>query len=72
VEEPGLIPPGHGEEAGPERPAARCPRCAVVLQNLHPASRADGRWEGWCEEHGTLPADYRSYQQIIQEPQPIN
>lgn len=35
-----------------------CPECRVILQNLHPASRADARWEGWCPTHGNVIPTY--------------
>lgn len=37
---------------------ARCPECGSII-DAHPASRKDGRWEGWCPRHGTVVAAYR-------------
>lgn len=38
---------------------ARCPECRAII-DAHPASRADGSWEGWCPTHGTVIATYLS------------
>lgn len=37
---------------------ARCGQCGAII-DAHPASRADGRWEGLCHKHGVVPATYR-------------
>lgn len=50
---------------------ARCPECGVII-DAHPASRKDGRWEGWCSRHGTVVATYVSQDSEIpksKEPQ---
>jgi len=36
---------------------ARCSECDRII-DAHPASRADGSWEGYCPEHGTVLARY--------------
>lgn len=36
---------------------ARCPECRSII-DAHPSSRKDGRWEGWCQFHGTVIAHY--------------
>lgn len=41
----------HCPEVGPER----C-ECGQALTDVHPASRADGRLEGTCPEHGHVVA----------------
>lgn len=37
----------------------RCGECGEILSGPHPAMRKDGRIEGWCQKHGTVPATYR-------------
>lgn len=34
----------------------RCPECRSILETVHPASRKDGRLEGYCPAHGVVPA----------------
>ena len=36
---------------------ARCPECREII-DAHPAMRKDARWEGWCQNHGTVIATY--------------
>lgn len=59
------IPPGHGEQA-PELAPARCPYDATILQSVHPASRRDGRLEGWCPGHGLVAAAYGGREAILE------
>lgn len=42
---------------------ARCSEkgCNQII-DAHPASRADNRWEGWCQSHGIVLARYPSTQ----------
>lgn len=61
-----MIPPGHGEAAGPEG-QLRCERCAVILQNPHPASLRSGQWEGWCPTHGLTPGRVGDREQILED-----
>ena len=35
---------------------ARCSHCSAVLTDPHPASRADGKLEGDCHDHGHVVA----------------
>lgn len=41
---------------------ARCPECGTII-DAHPASRKDGRWEGWCPKHGQVVPVYRDTSQ---------
>lgn len=34
---------------------ARCPECSEEI-DTHPASRRDGKWEGYCPTHGVVVA----------------
>lgn len=34
---------------------ARCPECSEEIE-AHPASRFDGKWEGYCPTHGVVVA----------------
>jgi len=49
---------------------ARCSEagCRNLLQNLHPASRLDGRLEGSCPEHGLVVAHFSASQNFEIEP----
>jgi hypothetical protein len=47
----------------------RCPECGAILQNLHPASRADNELEGWCPEHGQQLPVYGDGTQIPEYPE---
>ena len=51
-----LPPPEPGSHWDPE--PARCGECGNII-TAHPASRADGRWMGWCPTHGEVVATYR-------------
>ncbi len=44
---------------------ARC-ECGEII-DAHPASRKDGRWEGWCQFHGTVVAVYSFQKSEIDE-----
>lgn len=60
MSEPYLPVPDPEPDSNWDPMPARCPVCDVILQNPHPASRKDGKYEGWCPQHGTVQAAYRS------------
>lgn len=56
MSESSLIPPEHGERAGPGS-MPRCPECGTVIDIYLAAGTGDGK--GRCPEHGLVVAVYR-------------
>jgi hypothetical protein len=55
--EPNLIPPGHGESAGPGA-MPRCPYCGTVIDTYLAAGTGKGKGKGRCPTHGLVVAVY--------------
>lgn len=59
MSEPYLPLPDPGPNDYWEPEPAHCPECGVII-DARP--KGDG-WEGWCPEHGVVPASYRDSQE---------
>jgi hypothetical protein len=57
MSEPWIPQPPPEEHSHWDPTPARCPECGRII-DAWPASRADGRWEGKCPQHGIVPAFY--------------